>query len=714
MNSPPSTGPPDPETDRAFERHLREMNEVLMISAVRQHELADEIEIVNAAVRASNARFEALFDASPVGMYLVDSELRIRLMSRKARLTFGDIAGVLIGSDFVKLVHILWPPAIADDIIVHFRHTLETGDAYIAPEFSEERSDRKVREYYEWQVHRIALPDGQYGVVCYFTDISSRVLAEQKMHVSEMRFRRLFESAKDGILILDFNTGKIVDSNPYVSELLGYSHDDFSGKELWEIGLFSDKSACKVALRKLQAKGYVRIEHLPLKSGHGARVEVEVVANVYREDQHSLIQCNVRDITERSLLEKQLQEQAAELEDLHRRKDEFLAMLSHELRNPLAPIANAVQLLSLQAGSESVLQQRARAIIERQMGRLQRLIDDLLEVSRITTGKIHLHREHVPVSGIIDLAAESVRPLMERSQHQLTVSVPPDPIWLYADVARLEQVIVNLLSNAAKYTAEGGHIELLVSVEDERGLPAESDAELSATPSVATHHAPPGNRFAVIRVRDSGVGIMPGLLPRIFDLFTQAEQTLDRSQGGLGIGLALVQRLTKLHGGTVEAHSILGQGSEFIVRLPVSAAGAPPMPLAVTAEIGLPAERPLRVLVVDDNVDTAESLAMLLLEARHDVRLAHDGPSALESALEFRPHVMLLDIGLPNMDGYEVAQRIRQHPALQNMALVALTGYGLDADCQRSRRAGFDHHLVKPANFGEVRAILATISEQAT
>ncbi|MGC1275581.1 MAG: PAS domain S-box protein [Planctomycetaceae bacterium] len=511
-------------------------------------------------------------------------------------------------------------------------------------------------------------------------DVTDRKQAEYALTVSEVRYRRLFEAAKDGILILDTGTGRITDANPFMADLLGYSHDDFMDKELWEIGLFSDKSDNEAAVRELQQTGYIRYEHLPLESKRGRRVEVEVVANVYQEDHQPVIQCNIRDVTERSRMERKVKEQTEALADLHRRKDEFLAMLSHELRNPLAPIANAVQLLRLQK-NEDPLQQRARTVIERQVGQLKHLIDDLLEVSRIATGRVQLRLERVAVGGIVERAVETARPLIGQHRHELTVTVPQEPIWLSADAARLEQVVVNLLTNAAKYTEEGGRIGLTVEHEGDE---------------------------AVLRVRDSGVGIAPELLPRIFDLFTQAERSLARSDGGLGIGLALVQRLVELHQGQVEAHSSLGRGSEFVVRLPAVPTPAPSSP-STAVETAQPTESALRVLVVDDNVDAAETLAMLLKATKHDVRTAHDGPAALEAALDYRPDVVLLDIGLPGLDGFEVARRIRQEPTLKNVVLIAMTGYGLESDRQHSQEAGFDHHLVKPADFAELQKLFAEL-----
>ncbi len=513
-------------------------------------------------------------------------------------------------------------------------------------------------------------------------DITERRHAEVAVQTSEVRYRRLFQTAKDGILILDADTLKIIDANPFMSELLGYSHDEFMDKELWEIGLFGDKGASQAAYEELQANGYIRYDHLPLETKDGKRAEVEFVSNVYQVDHRKIAQCNIRDISERSRLERKTIEQAEALADLHRRKDEFLAMLSHELRNPLAPLLNAVHLLRLR-NNEDRLQQQAHGIIERQVTQLTRLVDDLLEVSRITTGRVQLRLDRIVVSGIVERAMETARPLLEQRKHEVTVSVPPHPIWLYADAARMEQVLVNLLTNAAKYTDSGGRVWLTVEQQVDE---------------------------CVLRVRDTGVGIAPEFLPRIFDLFTQAERSLARSQGGLGIGLALVQRLVEMHRGKVEAYSALGQGSEFVVRLPVVLT---PAPLPSTQKETIESTGPsLRVLVVDDNEDAAASSAMLVQAAGHDVRTAHDGLAALQAALDYRPNVVLLDIGLPGLNGYEVAKRIRQQPALTGVVLVALTGYGQESDRQRALEAGFDDHLVKPTEFGKVKQILASVSEK--
>jgi PAS domain S-box-containing protein len=427
-------------------------------------------------------------------------------------------------------------------------------------------------------------------------DITERRLAEAALKTSELNYRRLFQSAKDSILVLDAITLEIIDANPFMTALVDYSREELLGKELWEIGFFGDKRSSQALYQELQACGYVRYDHLPLETKHGKRAEVEFISNVYLVGQRAVAHCNIRDISERSGMQRKLLEQAEALADLHLRKNEFLAMLSHELRNPLAPIANAVHLLRLHE-SDDPIQQRARVIIQRQVVQLTRLVDDLMEVSRITTGRVLLRNEVVAANAIVEHAVETTRSLMDQRGHALVVSLSPNPIWLHADSARLEQVIVNLLTSAAKYTDEGGHIWLSVEQEQEE---------------------------CVIRLRDTGVGIAPELLPRIFDLFAQAERSLARSRGGLGIGLALVQRLVEMHGGRVEVFSAPGQGSEFVVRLPLVHYSAPKPGLvpAKTVEI---ATRVLRVLVVDDNADTADSLALIVELSGHTVCTVRDG-----------------------------------------------------------------------------------------
>jgi two-component system CheB/CheR fusion protein len=384
-----------------------------------------------------------------------------------------------------------------------------------------------------------------------------------------------------------------------------------------------------------------------------------------------------RERAERERLEEALRQRAEALAEADRRKDEFLAMLAHELRNPLAPIRNALQIMRLRGVHDPALES-ARDIIERQVQHLTRLVEDLLDVSRITRGKVQLRKERVDLSATATLALEIARPLIEKRHHRLSVELAAGPLWLEADPVRLEQVISNLLNNAAKYTDPGGHITLTTAREGDE---------------------------AVLRVRDTGIGISPEMQARIFDLFIQADRALDRSQGGLGIGLTLVRRLVELHGGTIHVASPgPGRGSEFSVRLPVverpEEAAAPASPPPATAG------RAKRVVVVDDNKDGAESLAMLLRFWGHDTVVAHDGRAALAMVAAEAPDVVLLDIGLPGMDGYQVARALRERLDSRPV-LVALTGYGQDEDRRRSREAGFDHHLTKPVDPEALKGLLA-------
>jgi PAS domain S-box-containing protein len=371
----------------------------------------------------------------------------------------------------------------------------------------------------------------------------------------------------------------------------------------------------------------------------------------------------------------------AALREADRRKDEFLAMLAHELRNPLAPIRTAAEVLKVCEPVGPGVRE-AREVIERQVQQLARLVDDLLDVSRITRGKVRLETAAVDLASVVARAVETSRPLVEARRHRLETALPDAPVLVRGDLARLVQVIANLLTNAAKFTDAGGEIRLEVTAE---------------------------GREAVIRVRDDGIGIPAELLPRIFDLFAQGDRALDRSQGGLGIGLTLVRQLVALHGGRVEARSEgPGKGSELVVRLPLSetAEGAPGAP----AEDGRRAGGGLRVLVVEDNVDAADMLSLMLRLAGHETRVVHDGASAPDAAVAFLPHVVLCDIGLPGVSGYEVARRLRERPELASTRLVALTGYGQDEDRRRAREAGFDHHFVKPVEPRALEALLATLS----
>ncbi len=368
-----------------------------------------------------------------------------------------------------------------------------------------------------------------------------------------------------------------------------------------------------------------------------------------------------------------------ELRDADRRKDEFLATLAHELRNPLAPIRNALHIMQL-ADDDSAAIDQARTMMERQLKQMVRLIDDLLDVSRITRGKLDLRKERVELSAVIGNAVDTTRPLIEAAGHSLTVSLPPQPVYLDADPMRLAQVFSNLLNNAAKYTDRGGRLWL-----------------------TAAHD---GNAI-VITVRDTGIGIPADALPTVFEMFTQVDRSLEKAQGGLGIGLTLVKRLVEMHGGTVEARSEgPGHGSEFIARLPIVPARKTPR-RAQNDSVRAQPHLSCRILVADDNRDAAESMSMLLRMMGNDVRTVHDGAQAVEEASAFRPDVVLLDIGMPRLNGYDVARAIREQRWGAGMVLVALTGWGQDDDIRRAEEAGFDQHFTKPVNPAALERLIA-------
>jgi signal transduction histidine kinase/CheY-like chemotaxis protein len=375
------------------------------------------------------------------------------------------------------------------------------------------------------------------------------------------------------------------------------------------------------------------------------------------------------------LVERQKTEQ--QLRNADRRKDEFLATLGHELRNPLSPILNSLEILKLSGAFEDARTAPACAVMERQVHHLNRLVDDLLEVSRITRGIIEVKKELLDLSAIVKAAVETSRPLLDNLRHEIRLDLQTDQICVAGDPVRLTQVFANLLNNAAKYTNHGGLITIATRCE---------------------------NGEAIVSVKDNGIGIAANVLNQVFDMFMQVDRSTRRSQGGLGIGLTLVKSLVQMHGGSVEAKSDgPGLGSEFIVRLPLLEAAA--MPQETQRRIQPLPER--RILIVDDSRDGGESLAMLLRVLGAEVALAHSGRQALECVASFQPDVVLLDIGMPGMDGYEVARRIRANPAYRSMQLIALTGWGQDEDRQRSAAAGFNHHLVKPADVDKLRQLLS-------
>ncbi len=510
-----------------------------------------------------------------------------------------------------------------------------------------------------------------------------QIPGKETADVDRQRIELLLDGVKDyAILLLDTN-GRVLSWNDGANLLFGYHAAEVIGQPFSRFSSPEDIQSGKpeTEVRHATSSGQVSCEEWQVRRD-GTRFWGCAVMTALRGERGELkgFAKVIRDTTDRKQLEMELRRQAEELADSNRRKDEFLAMLSHELRNPLAPVLNSVHVLR-QAPDDPSLVQFAGNMVERQVRHMARLIDDLLDVSRLTHGKVRLRPERVDLSALAERAAESVRPLMQERGHRFTVNAPQRPICLEADPVRIEQVLVNLLNNAAEFTDAGGHVELTIAREGTE---------------------------AVIRVRDDGAGIAPDLLPRVFDLFAQADTSLDRSGGGLGIGLTLVKRLVTLHGGTIRVDSEgAGRGSEFTVRLP--APGDPPDE-AGTSGPHAAEQAALRMLVVDDNVDMAMSLSIILQMHGHKVEMAHDGSAALEICRARDFEVILLDIGLPSIDGYEVARRIREQGGESRPLLVGISGYGFEADHRRAREAGFDLYLVKPVD----PRLLESMLEQST
>lgn len=431
-------------------------------------------------------------------------------------------------------------------------------------------------------------------------------------------------------------------------------------------------------MRELGLKSYVGVPLMVRGKVLGAITFISAESgHAYDETDLSIAQ----DLASRAAVAIENGQLYRQLREADQRKDEFLATLAHELRNPLAPVKNALELMKI-AGSDQKMVEHARSTMDRQIGHMVRLIDDLLDVSRITTGRLELKMERVDLAAAVQHALETSRPMVDRMKHDLVAKLPEEPIFLTADLARLAQILGNLLTNASKYTEPGGKIEL--TVERQVGM-------------------------AEIRVVDNGIGISAELLPHIFDLFVQADRALDRSEGGLGIGLSLVKRLVEMHGGTVRAFSEgPGRGSEFVVRLPILEKPREVPSLDGDSVESRPPGR--RILVVDDNRDNAETLASLLQLTGNETKTGHDGVQAVELAESFRPDLILMDIGLPKMNGYEACQAIRATDWGKEISMVAVTGWGQDEDVRRSREAGFDGHLVKPVDLAKLESTMASLT----
>jgi len=485
-------------------------------------------------------------------------------------------------------------------------------------------------------------------------------------------YRMFVEEMQQGVATLH-RDGTVFYANRRLAEMLEIPHDHLVGQPLADFVIAEDRPAYETLFaqgREKSGRGEVR-----LRRQDGGAIPAHLVFNALRVDEGALIGVFVTDLTSQKQHEAVAAAQDA-LRDADRRKNEFLAMLSHELRGPLAPLAHMLEIMKRAEGNKELIQQ-ARGTMERQLSQLVRLVDDLLDISRITTNKLELRKDRIELAPILTRVVDSARAWSAGPEHEVILDLPDEPIWLDADPARLTQVFHNLFNNACKYTDPTGTIRIKV----------ERD--------------PTGH--VLVSLTDTGVGIPPDRLGSIFDAFMQVERSPDRTQGGLGVGLTLVKRLVEMHGGNVIARSEgLGHGSEFVVRLPVA-------PAVARDQRATPApvrSAPRRFLVVDDNADSTASLAMLLTMEGHETCTARDGEEALAAAERFHPDVVLLDLGMPKLNGFDAARKLREQPGGEDLLLIALTGWGQEEDRKRSKDAGFDGHMVKPVDFDALMSML--------
>jgi PAS domain S-box-containing protein len=651
--------------------------------AVENAQLFRQVQQTARRLEDSVALLDTLLASAPVGLSFLDRDLRyVRINAVMAELNGVDSAAA-VGSPLREVL-----PAMAPKIEPLLRRVLATGEPIVGFEVSGETPAAPgERRHFLINYYPIRSREGPpAGVGSAVVEITQRKRAEEALRETNQTLSALIQACPLAVMVLRPEDGTVQLWNPAAERIFGWTEGEVLGRPIPVIpddrreefqnllrSVVRGEPMQGVETRRLRKDGTlidVGLWVAALPSPDGVRV-LGIVSDVTERQ---------RLVAERGQLAEELRQRVEELAAADRRKDEFLAMLAHELRNPLAAISNAGHVLDRRSSGDP-RSHELLAVIGRQIRHLSRLVDDLLDVSRFSRGKIELRREPIELRRALEGAVETARPLIEQRRHTLAVTLPDEPLWLTADLTRMEQIFANLLHNAAKFTEPGGRVELSAERRDSQ---------------------------AVVTVRDDGAGISPTLLPHIFDLFVQEERSLARSQGGLGIGLTLVHSLVERHGGTIEAASEgPGRGSTFTVRLPLTesseASGTAPDLVPVQRADG---GRPVRVLLVEDNLDAAEALSELLRMWGHEVEVAHDGVSALRAARTVEPDVVLLDIGLPGMDGYEVARELRAIPGLAAARLIALTGYGQESDRRRSSLAGVDHHLVKPVDLERLRALL--------
>jgi PAS domain S-box-containing protein len=599
---------------------------------------------------------------------MVGGDLRIRRFTPPAKKALN-----LLPTDVGRPIGDIKPAVIVPDLEAVIGEVIEK----VQPVEREVR-DRDGR-WFVLRIHPYRTADHKIdGAVLVMVDIDLVHSVQEELQ----RQATLLELSQDAIVIRDTDN-RIIFWNRGAGEIYGWTAEEAKGKALHAL-LQTDPAAWAELNARLDQAGTWEGELRQIRRD-GSPIIVHCREVLVRDEKkvRLAVLAIKRDVTERKRVMEALKE-------ADRRKDEFLATLAHELRNPLGPIRNAVEIMRL-AGDDPAEVARALSMLDRQGRQLARIVDDLIDLTRIAEKKIELRKERVTLGAVVETALETCRSLIEGCRHRLTVTLPPEPLYIDADPVRLSQVLVNLLNNAAKFTEAGGQIWLT--------------AERAASDPLGGGAA----GVVVLRVRDTGIGIPADLVPHIFEMFTQGDRAPEQGRGGLGVGLTLVRSLVQMHGGRVDVRSDgPGRGSEFVVRLPL-AGGPPEAGTGAGPTPGTATLAPKRILVVDDNHDQAESLGTLLRLLGHEVRVAENGPDGLQAAADFGPDVALVDIGLPGMNGYEVARRIREQPQLHGLVLVAQTGWGQDDDRRRSGEAGFDHHLVKPVDLGAIQELLRSL-----
>jgi two-component system CheB/CheR fusion protein len=661
---------------------LQSTNEELETAKEELQSTNEELTTVNEQLQYRNLQLGEisndltnLLNSAGIPIVMVGPDLCIRRFTAAAKKTMS-----LLPSDIGRPISDLKQPVDVPDLDVLLGEVIEQVQIR-----ERELRDREGR-WHLLRIHPYRTTENKIdGAVVLLLDIDQIKSGEEALRASEANLRLALEAGSAGTWHRDMKTGRIL-WDDLTHKIFGLPADVQRNQETFASVLEPDDLSKLEAARERAIEEHGQFaEEVRIRRSDGQVIWVLMKGQGSYNELNETWQASgvCIDITERKRLADEIQLHIDQLREADRRKDEFLATLAHELRNPLAPMTNAAQIMRNPAITPAHAEW-CRDVIDRQVKQMARLLDDLLDMSRITRDVLQFRTERAELGKIIESAIETSRPLIDEKGHKIILELPDEVVRLDADSARLTQVFSNLLNNAAKYSEPGCEIRLSVKVE--------------------------GNSVTVT-VKDSGIGIAPELLPRIFDMFTQGDAS--GTQGGLGLGLTLAKRLVEMHKGTIDARSEEpGKGSEFIVRLPIAqgAGGAPGQSETPGSEDGK-VQTPRRILVVDDRESQAQSLAMLLRSLGHDVRVAHNGPSALEIAADFFPELALIDIGLPGMSGYEVARRLREQPQFKSMLLIAQTGWGRDEDRQRSREAGFDHHLAKPIDHKALFRLLETVKE---